>query len=272
MSSFGSGFSGGLMAGAKVASTGIDRYEKRQTDEATDSLFAAAMGKQELQAEGEGLAVEGEQRAGIMDMLGKASMGDITQAIVGGFAANGGKVNDQTYKLATGVASTLFGIKQDEQEWEQKNTIFGQKVRQNEASIANTYDTMAHRGRSGGGGRGGKSTSFMKEYEFIAQTEGPEQAKLFMKKKINGRGGQSIDDESISYGEDGAPDLKKIKVGGKLFKSLPDDVKRAALEARGIVGKPSPKAKGEFDFMGEPEESAAVKEPAWKKYATPINK
>lgn len=199
MASFGSGFAGGLAAGSVAAQRGMDNYEKRQTDEATNKLFGAAYG---LNQQGEEIASEEQQRADVIGMLDQASVGDITQAIVDNFAASGGKVNDQTYKLATGVASTLFGIKQKETDFQQKKTLFGLNVAKTEADIANTYDTMNKRVR--GDNRSYKPSSYESEYNHILQTRGEDAAKAWQDKRIKGKGTADKDptvkeiDESIA--------------------------------------------------------------------------
>lgn len=235
MASFGRGFVDGLSAGSDFVGGLRDTYDKIKKEEAINGLFTAALDKKQLEAEGADLEAEGAQRAGVMDMIGNASMGDITQAIVGNFAANGGKVNDETYKLAMGVASTLFGVKQNEQEWQQKNVLFGQKIRANEATIANTYDKMNKRvvgGGSGGyGGYGGygKPTSFMKEAAWIRENYGEEAMNNYLDKKGGLFGG--------SKKEEKQPKIKDITTARDTAKEINPDLANLTPQEQYEAGK-----------------------------------
>lgn len=182
-----------MAAGSAVAQRGMDNYEKRQDQETKSQLFGAAMG---LQQEGADLAaVEGE-RANVMGMLENASIGDITNAIVGNFKANGGKIDDKTYEMAFQMAGTLFGAKEKEVAFqqgkevhEQKKTLFGKQME--------NYDSLiGHRNASGGGGYydedgnyvggSGKPTSLMKDYNYIKKTKGQEAADRYLNSKSGG--------------------------------------------------------------------------------------
>lgn len=198
MASFGEGFSSGLRSGAAVAHQGIQNYKARQEEEATNQLFGAALG---LQQKGQEIEGEEQERANVMGMFDKASVGDITQAIVDNFAANGGKVNDQTYKLATGVASTLFGIKQKEQEFQQKKTLFGLDVQKTQADIANVYDTMNKRVR--GDHRSYKPSSYESEYNHILATRGKDAAEAWQDKRIHGKDSPAVKDPTVKQIDDG---------------------------------------------------------------------
>jgi len=176
MASFGEGLTSGLKEGRLFRRDITERHK----EEAQDNLFSAAMG---MQAEGAELDAEGQQRSSVMDMFGKASTGDITQAIVDNYAANGGKINEQTYKLATGVASTLFGLKQKETEYQQKNSMFGLKKERLASQIARTRQITANSGES----KRYKPSAYESTYNQIKETLGDEAANAFAHNKAYGR-------------------------------------------------------------------------------------
>lgn len=176
MASFGQGFSGGLMAGARIG----DVYNDRMEEEAQGKLFNAAMG---LNQEGQELQAMGEKRQGVMNMFGQASMGDITQTIVDNFAANGGKINDQTYKLATGVASTLFGVAQGEKEYQQKNSLFKKKIENIDSQIGRRNLLNSRKPQ------GAKPTKLERDYDWMIKTKGQEYADKWLDHKTKTGGG-----------------------------------------------------------------------------------
>lgn len=193
--SFGSGFAQGMYAGSAVAQRGMDNYEKRQDEELKGQLFGAAMGLDQ-----EGAAVEDAEntRSNVLSMIENASVGDITNAIVGNYKANGGKINDKTYEMAFQMAGTLFGAKEKEVEFQQGKELFNQKKRLFEKQMQNYDSLISHRGKSGGGGYydedgnyvgggyGGKPTSLMKNYDYIKRTKGQEAADRYMKAQSGG--------------------------------------------------------------------------------------
>ena len=134
MASFGDGFSRGLMGGYALG----ERYNNRQQEKQQGKLFEAAYApaaEQELQQEGQMLNEQGQQRQNIMGMMANATQGDITKAIVDNYVASGGKVNEHTYKLASGVASTLFSAIKGEKEYQQNNRLFDMKMQNYDSQI-----------------------------------------------------------------------------------------------------------------------------------------
>lgn len=187
MASWGSGFSQGMYAGSSVMQRGMDNYEERNNQELKGQLFGAAMG---LDQEGAAVADAENTRANVLGMIENASLGDITNAIVGNYKANGGKINDKTYEMAFQMAGTLFGAKEKEIEFQQGKELFGQKKRLFEKQMQN-YDSMiSNRGKSNGL-FGGKPTSLMKNYNYILETQGEEAAQRYLKSKSGG-----LDDKS----------------------------------------------------------------------------
>lgn len=249
--SFGDGFANGLEYGSRVMQRGMDNYKERELEETQGKLFDAALSGKAKQLDEEGKVIEqkSQERENVMGMFSNASVGDIFQATMDNYTANGGKINNDTYKLAMGVASTLFGMKEKEVEFQRENAMFGLKKEKLQADISRTRQLM-------------NRTSSMGS---------------------TGRGGQPASRDTGAYNEDGTLNLKKVRIGSSLFKSMPQDVRRAVLFSQGVEGKPSPRAKSDIDMTAIEEETPAPtantttlepktradtesKKPSWKDY------
>lgn len=104
----GGSFSSGFSAGSKVAGDWIDSYKKNKEEEITNKLFVAYddLHKDEMQQNAEGEEMQREA----FDFT-NASPDDIAGASLREFAANGGKVDDQTVALAYGFGSKVGEVK-----------------------------------------------------------------------------------------------------------------------------------------------------------------
>jgi len=152
--SYGSGFAQGMQAGSGLVSNiinmknGMERanqqktlFDQSQSDRAQQGQLFNAYGQAQQQAHqqlpteevglmGEFKALEqkNNQQQEIAKQFDNASAGDITNFIMQNFQANGGKVNDQTYKLAYGVADTLFKTKNEAKKTAQEEQLFTAKM------------------------------------------------------------------------------------------------------------------------------------------------
>lgn len=205
MASYGSGFAQGMMAGSAVAQRGMDNYNKRQDEETRGRLFQAAYGgvdqaQQALEAEGQALSQAGQQRQGIFNMIGNASQGDITKAIVDNYVSAGGKINDKTYELAAGVAGTLFGAVQQEKDYQNKNMLF-QKKMQNYESQMNRRSILNQRGEQG---TQEKRTRLMQNADYIRDKYGDEAAQKYISSNWKAKE-FNMGDETVATEEAPAP-------------------------------------------------------------------
>jgi len=161
MASYGSGFAQGLNAGSNLVGNAINDYQKMklfkqaEQDRAdTNGLFKAStqvnnaanldqymqgegqanlpQPSPELEQEQQQLAQRNIQAKKLFSGFENASPGDLTNIIMQEYKANGGKINDNTYTLANGVASKLFGIKQKAIKLAHDNKLFDEKIKTNE--------------------------------------------------------------------------------------------------------------------------------------------
>lgn len=166
----------------------------------------------------------GNVRGSVIDSVGNASIGDINSQLVDLYVSKNGKIDSKAYGFINDLSSGLFSIKEAEKEYQNKETLFGLKTQKYEADIANKYDQIDKRVK------GGRRS-----------------------------GGESASSDTGAYGEDGKLDLSKVKIGSRLFKSMPQDVRRAVLFSQGIEGKPSPRAKTDIDMTAIEEETPMAK-------------
>ena len=202
MASFGDGFSRGLMGGYALG----ERYNNRQQEKQQGKLFEAAYApaaEQELQQEGQMLNEQGQQRQNIMGMMANATQGDITKAIVDNYVAGGGKINEHTYKLASGVASTLFGATQMEKEYQQKSRLFEKKMQNYDSQIARRSQLSS----GGTQAQKEKRTRLMQNADYIREKYGEKAAQKYVASNWTAKEFADMDDDTPTPEEQ--PQAKK---------------------------------------------------------------
>ena len=125
------GFANGLRAGTSSAKSWIGNYERKKKEGIENELFKVGM---DLQAGREQLDAEGNAIEGGLKDFQNSSTGDIANAMMSRVQASGGTVDDQTYRLSLGVASTLTGMRDD-------YTLFQDKLDKQDAMERN-YESM----------------------------------------------------------------------------------------------------------------------------------
>ena len=130
-------FATGLASGTAAGKSWINSYKDAKEESITNQLFKAGM---ELQQEGEQIDAEGNKIK--RDAMNFANMsGDqITNSMLQQITANGGKIDDQTYRIAYQVGN-LF------QEKKQEVSLFNEKKRLYDAKVSNVYNTINNRNR-----------------------------------------------------------------------------------------------------------------------------
>lgn len=149
MASYGEGFAQGMHSGSSLVN-GIfnmknqndrqDRektlFDQSQTDREQKGQLFKAYQDQYDQVQGiKELGVRNAEQQGLMEQFTNASAGDMTHFIMQNFQANGGKVNDQTYLLASGIGDTLFKTKNEVQKTEQANKLFNLQVQEHQRKL-----------------------------------------------------------------------------------------------------------------------------------------
>lgn len=268
MASFGSGFSQGLGQGTAVADKWVKNYERREDEEITNQLFTAG---QQLSQEGMQLDAEGNEIEGTANLFKSASADDMAGMMMKQLVANGGKITDDTAKLAYGAAEQLVGIREKAVEHDQKTKLFESKVANYNSMIGRRNHLNVNGGAGGGGGLVEEDTNgaskfgtWLKKNDYSLKGRSKTQRnKLFSRFMDDEKPDTTlVKGEEVVTNDDGTPDLSSIKVGGKLFKSLTPDAQRSIQEAQGIKGTPAPKSKTDLDsLLGDAteEEKPAVK-------------
>ena len=118
------GFAAGFRAGNSIVGDWVDTYKQGKEEQITNKLFKAGM---ELQQEGEQVDAEGNKIA--REALDFANMsGDqITNSMLEYIAANGGKVDDQTYRIAYKEGNLFQQKKQEVELYNEKKQLFDAK-------------------------------------------------------------------------------------------------------------------------------------------------
>jgi len=119
------GFAAGLRAGAHVGGKWIDDYQQKQEEEATNELFTIG---QKLGQEGQLLDAENNVLFQAKNDFMSASPNDMAGMLLKGLTAQGGKIDDNTARLAYGAAEMITGARDKASENEQKNQIFQKKM------------------------------------------------------------------------------------------------------------------------------------------------
>ena len=128
------GFASGLRAGSSTGKEWVNNYKNAKTERISNELFKVG---HNLQQEGEEINAEGEaiKTAG-MDFL-SMSQGDIANAMMEQVVANGGKIDDQTYKLAYATGGMFQQVKQKGEEYANKKSIFDAKMNNYQSILSN---------------------------------------------------------------------------------------------------------------------------------------
>lgn len=262
-------FSGGLLNGTRAAGAWQENYKKREEEEVTNKLFTAG---QQLATEEAHLDAEGNEIAGMSDTFNKASVDDMAGMMIKRLAANGGKIDDNTARLAYDTAENIVGMRDKAASYGEKRQLFQAKKDNYESMIARREYLNKHGGAGGGVGGGAgegdvKGTSkfgtWLKDNGYTLDGRSKTQKnKLFSRFMDDEKPDTKlIKGEEVVLNDDGTPDLTSIKVGGKLFKSLTSDVQRSVQIAQGYKGTPAPKAKSDLDnILSDTEEPAAPKQ------------
>ncbi len=156
-------FSSGLRAGASVGRQWVTDYKQNKQDEIENQLFKAGM---ELQQDRMVTDAEGEQMQAEAMQFASMTGDEITNSMLAQVTASGGKIDDQTYKIAYGVGS-LFKEKKNQYEMHEaklatqemreqnlRNTVFNRNARNArnvEKHTAQKNGTWNPSGTSGGG-------------------------------------------------------------------------------------------------------------------------
>ncbi|WP_373069804.1 hypothetical protein [Sulfurimonas sp.] len=213
MASYGSGFAQGMNAGSNMMSNIINTAQRsklfnqaQQKEKTTNNLFNAYGEKQaqlyndanyqrdqewynnlsdELRVEEDILQQRATQAQEQLKLFSNASPGDMTNLIMQEYKANGGKINDNTYMLANGVANKLFGIKQQAAKLEQDTTLFGLKkqkyekeINTSQSNIGKQFDdfgidkTEDNYNKYSGLFSQGKTPTSMTEYKYAVKDHG----------------------------------------------------------------------------------------------------
>lgn len=178
MASFGSGFAGGMAAGSAVAKRGMETYDNRQNEEMQNEIM-------QLATEGGQVDAAGNARESIIESAKNSSLGDINSALVDMYVAKNGKIDAKSYSFINDLSTNLFGIKEKEVEYQQGLEEFEMKKGLFSKKMSNYDSLISNRGKESGG-YGGKPTSFMKEYQWLADNYGQEYADDFANKKARG--------------------------------------------------------------------------------------
>lgn len=238
-----------------------ENYKKREEEEINNKLFTSA---QQLSQEGEYLDAEGNEIEGMGKAFSEASPDEMAGLMMKQLMANGGKIDDNTARLAYGVAEQVSGIRDKIYSHGENRKLFQAKV-DNYESMVNRRNYLNTHG-DGGIGAGLSEDDTQGKTKFGSWlTKNGYSIKGRSKTQRNKLFARFMDDEKpdtklmqgeeVVLNDDGSPDLTSIKVGGKLFKSLTSDVQRSVQEAQGYKGTPAPKAKTDLDLLlGEAEE------------------
>lgn len=150
MSSYGSGFAEGMQSGSAFASNminaiqGMQKYkqqkklfEQEQEDAAQkNQLFKAYV---DIAAKKEALNQQSENNQRLFNDFQNASVSDISKFIIDKYIANGNKVDNRTYTLATGIAQGLFDINKQFKETEEKRKLADLQMQRIEKEIKAPY-------------------------------------------------------------------------------------------------------------------------------------
>lgn len=145
------GFGYGLMAGTRAADSWIDRYEEGKEQEIENKLFTAAqkLGEEQIKLDAEGNEIK---QAGMM--FSKMSPHDVAGALMEQVVAGGGKIDDQTAKLAYGVGEQLVGLKDKFTSYQERRQLFDLKKRNMEGIIQKRSMLTSMRDNLSSGGDG----------------------------------------------------------------------------------------------------------------------
>lgn len=154
--SYGSGFAQGMQAGSATVGNIMNMVNSMKQQNQRDTLFQQAQDDREQKAglfkayqdayskaatpiEQEAVGLMGDfkaleqknnQQQDMLQKFNSASPADMSHFIMEQYKTNGGKINDQTYAIAYGVADGLFKMKNEYAQTQQQNILFDMKVKE----------------------------------------------------------------------------------------------------------------------------------------------
>jgi len=180
-------FATGLLQGAKVGNMWVDNYKKAKEEAITNKLFTAY---QQLSQQGQMMDEEGNAIGQELSLFGNASPSDMTGFILNQYVASGGKITDDTARLAYGVSEAIAGYRNKLFSYQEDRESHDMKMRATRALINKRNSINTTR----------KESRLMKEFNTLVEIYDTEKAKKLIISKYAKRGESSTDIENALAG------------------------------------------------------------------------
>jgi len=140
------GFAYGFGVGSRVGDSWVDNYKKSRDEAIESRLFSVAQNLKDegmVQQQKDAMMGEGAR------LFSGASADDFAGELLRGFASEGGKVDDNTARLAYKVGDTIVGYRDNVAKYFEDRKLFNAKMK-NYESMINSRNVLNAQRRGGG--------------------------------------------------------------------------------------------------------------------------